>query len=153
MKYIMPGVGELELNTIIFDLNGTLAVHGKVPQEAFEQIQKLKDIGFTCVLFSGDQRGNAQKLAQELGIEFISTRDTDAKRQAAQKYPKEHTVAIGNGRIDIGVFENAKVRIGTLQAEGIHTAILPYIDILVPSIIDALDLLLDPDSLAATMRM
>lgn len=153
MKYMVPGVGELELNTIIFDLNGTLTVRGKLPQEVFEQIQKLRDIGFTCVLFSGDQRGNAQKLAQELGIDFVPTKDTKAKREAARKYDKEHIVAVGNARIDIGVFENAKVRIGTLQAEGIHPGILSHIDILVPSIINALDLLLDPDSLAATMRL
>lgn len=152
MKYMVPGVGALELNTIIFDLNGTLTVRGELPHGVSKRLQQLKNLGFTCVLFSGDQRGNAQKLAEELGIDFVSTKDTQAKREAAQKYDKEHTVAIGNGRIDIGVFENAKVRIGTLQAEGIHIGILPHIDILVPSIIDALDLLLDPDSLAATMR-
>lgn len=152
MKYTVSGVGEIELNTIILDLNGTLAVRGKVPNGVAERIRKLKDIGFTCILFSGDQRGNAKQLAQDLGIDFVLTKDGDSKRQAAQKYDKEHTVAIGNGSIDIGVYENAKVRIGTLQAEGIHTAILAYIDVLVPSIIDALDLLLDPDSLAATMR-
>ncbi len=150
---MVPGVGELELDTIIFDLNGTLTVRGMLSQGVAERLQRLKNFGYTCVLFSGDQRGNAQKLAQELRILFVPTKDTEAKRVAAQKYDKEHTVAIGNGRIDIGVFENAKVRIGTLQAEGVHTVILAHIDILVPSIMDALDLLLDPDSLAATMRI
>jgi len=30
MKYVIPQVGELELSTIILDLNGTLTVGGKI---------------------------------------------------------------------------------------------------------------------------
>jgi soluble P-type ATPase len=65
----------------------------------------------------------------------------------------ETTAAIGNARIDIGKFKHAKLSIATLQSEGIHTGILPYVDIIVPNINDALDLFIDSDALIATMRI
>jgi soluble P-type ATPase len=42
--------------------------------------------------------------------------------------------------------------VATLQAEGIHTGIIPYVDIIVPNINDALDLFADANTMAATMR-
>jgi soluble P-type ATPase len=60
--------------------------------------------------------------------------------------------AIGNARIDIGTFKHAKLAIMTLQAEGIHAGAIKYAHIILPSIIDALDLFLNPNSLCATLR-
>ena len=62
------------------------------------------------------------------------------------------TAAIGNARIDIGKFKHAKLSIATLQAEGIHTEILKYVDVIVPTINDALDFFLDEDTFKGTMR-
>lgn len=139
MKYSPKGVGEFELNTIVLDLNGTLAVNGRVPDGVKEKINKLKELGFKILLFSGDQRGTALGISQELDIEFKKASTTD--------------VAIGNARIDIGTFKHSKLRIGTLQAEGINVGILPHLDVLVLSINDALDLLINKDSFEATMRL
>lgn len=152
MKYNPVGVGEIELNTIILDLNGTLAVNGKVVEGVKERIAKLKELGFKILLFSGDQRGNAAQIVQELGIELQRATTTEEKEALTLKLDCEKTVAIGNARIDIGTFKPCKLRIGTLQAEGIHSAILQYIDVLVPSICDALDLLLNESSFNATMK-
>lgn len=152
MKYNPVGVGEIELNTIVLDLNGTLAVKGELVPGVSERIAKLKEMGFRIVLFSGDQRGNAGKITGDLGIELIKASTTEEKEKETLKLDTKRLVAIGNARIDIGTFKSAALRIGTLQAEGIHTGILPFVDILVPSINDALDLLLDENSFCATMR-
>ena len=69
-----------------------------------------------------------------------------------QQFDKEKTAAIGNARIDIGTFQNAKISIATLQAEGIHSGILSYVDIIVPSIESALQLFIDKKSLEGTLR-
>jgi len=42
---------------------------------------------------------------------------------------------------------------GPAPAKGIHAGILKYIDIIVPTINDALDLFIDPNALIATMRI
>ena len=65
----------------------------------------------------------------------------------------EETAAIGNARIDMGTFKQAKVSIATLQAEGIHTEILEHVDIIVPSILDALNFFLDEHTFSSTMRI
>ena len=153
MKYNPKGAGEFDLDTIILDLNGTLAVNGSVPDGVKERASKLKELGYKILLFSGDQRGTAQAQADDLGIELQRAGTTEEKEQLTLKLNKERTVAIGNARIDIGTFKHSKLRIATLQAEGIHAAILPYVDVIVTSINDALDLLINKDSLEATMRL
>lgn len=50
MHYTVPGVGEITLETIILDLNGTLAVHSVVPEGVAERIQKIQEMGCVCVV-------------------------------------------------------------------------------------------------------
>lgn len=152
MIYHPGGMGEVELTTIILDLNGTLAVKGKIVEGAESRITALKEMGFDIHLFTGDQRGNATTLASQLGIQVHTATSSEEKQALTEKLSVNKTVAIGNARIDIGTFKPCKLRIGTIQLEGIHTDILEYIDILVPSINDALDLLIDESTFNATMR-
>ena len=152
MKYNPVGLGEIELDTIILDLNGKLAVKGKTVEGCKHRIEKLKELGYKIYLFTGDQRGNASVQASKLGIEVKLAKTTEEKAKLTNELPVNTSVAIGNARIDIGTFLPSRLKIGVLQAEGIHTGILPHIDILIPSINDALDLLIDPDIFNATMR-
>ncbi len=152
MKYNVTGVGEIEINTIVLDLNGTLSVKGEIVEGAKERIQKLKELGFRIILFTGDQRGNAAELCADLGIEFQKASTSDEKEKLFLDLDLETTAAIGNARIDVGKFKHAKLSIATLQAEGIHTGILSDVDVIVPSINDALDFFIDKDIFGATMR-
>jgi len=106
MKYNPKGAGEFDLDTVVLDLNGTLAVNGLVPDGVKEKIAKLKELGFKIYLFSGDQRGNAQALAADLGIELQRASTTEEKealtRRVNDLHPSGGVVSIGNARIDIG---------------------------------------------------
>ncbi len=152
MKYQVPEVGEIEIKTIVLDLNGTLSVNGEIPEGLNERLAKLKTLDISVVLFTGDQRGTAADLCKEYGIDFIRTKSGVEKEEAMKKYDPETTAAIGNARIDIGTFKHAKVSVATLQSEGIHAEILKYVDVIVPSIKDALDFFIDTDTFCATMR-
>lgn len=152
MIYNVPEVGEIEINTIVLDLNGTLSVNGSIPNGVKEKLSKLKEMGIAIILFTGDQRGTAKDLCEEYGIEFIRTKSGKEKEQAMEKFDPETTAAIGNARIDIGTFKHAKVSIATLQSEGIHANILSHVDVVVPSINDALDFFIEKNTFAATMR-
>src|SRR5437868_7649051 len=101
MKYIIPNEGELEIQNIILDLNGTLTIGGKIVEGVSERLQKLKNLGFRIIFFSGDTRGNASQIAQELGIEFIKASTGEDKRKEAEKLNPELCVSIGNGLIDL----------------------------------------------------
>lgn len=148
----MPGIGELELRTIILDLNGTLSVGGEIVEGVKERLQHLKGLGYEIIFFTGNTRGNAGKLAEQLGVEWILAEDGEAKKQQVLKLHPETCVSIGNGLIDLELMKVVKLRIVTLQAEGVHVQTLLNSDVVIPSINDALDLLLDPDRLVATLR-
>lgn len=152
MKYKVPHQEEFEIDTIVLDLNGTLSVHGKIPKNIKQKIDKLKQQGFKIILFTGDQRGTAHKLCGNLGIDYKITKTAKEKEKEMLKLNGKKCAAIGNARIDIGTFKHAKLSIMTLQAEGIHVGAIKFVDIIVPSIIDALDLFLNPDSLCATLK-
>lgn len=152
MKYLIPGLGKLELDSIILDLNGTLTIDGKLAKGVLSKIEKLKKLGFIIYLFSGDTRGNGTEIAKKLNITFIKTINKDDKADEIKKLNPDKCVAIGNGFIDIEKIKLAKLSIVTLQKEGAFTKTLLESDIIVPSIIDALDLLIDSNKLIATLR-
>ncbi|SRR5260221_1269534 len=152
MIYQVTGIGEIEIKTIVLDLNGTLSVKNIIPEGVKERLTTLKEMGFKVILFTGDQRGTAAEMSANLGIEFFKAKTSDEKEELFLKLDTETTAAIGNARIDLGKFKHAKVSIATLQAEGIHTGILPFVDVIVPSINDALDFFIDKDIFGATMR-
>lgn len=152
MIYNVPVVGEIEINTIVLDLNGTLAVNGEIVPGSKEKIAELNKLGFKIILFTGDQRGNAKEICDDLGIEFYKAGNSEEKEKIFLTLDLEKTAAIGNARIDVGKFKHAKVSIATLQAEGIHTGILSDVDVIVPSVIDALNFFIDPNIFCATMR-
>jgi len=115
MVYQVPGVGKIELTTIVLDLNGTLSVNGTIPVGVKKRIDKLKKLGFSIVLFSGDQRGTADAICHDLHIQLVRCGTSLEKEIAMDQLPVDQTVAIGNARIDIGTFKKAKIRIATLQ--------------------------------------
>jgi soluble P-type ATPase len=65
---------------------------------------------------------------------------------------KERCVAIGNGTNDIPMLQAAALGIATVGPEGAASALISTADIVCSSILDALDLLLDPSALASTLR-
>ncbi len=152
MIYHIPKGETIEINTIVLDLNGTLTVKGILQDSTIELIKQLQSNNFRLVLISGDIRGNAKTIADDLGMELYLGSTSDEKAAQMQQFDKSKTAAIGNARIDIGTFENAKISIATLQSEGIHTAILKHVDIIVPNIDNALQLFLDKKSLEGTLR-
>jgi len=117
-----------------------------------ERLQKLKELGFSIVFFSGDTRGNAREIAEELGIKFVKASTGEDKKKETEKLDPEHCVAIGNGLIDLEMMKIVRLGIVTLQAEGVHIQTLLAADIVVPSINDALDLFIDSNRLIATLR-
>ncbi|MFH1649631.1 MAG: hypothetical protein ABIA93_03710 [Candidatus Woesearchaeota archaeon] len=152
MKYEVPYGKTFEIDTLVLDLNGTLSVNGKIPKGVKERIDKLIALGFKIILFTGNQRGTADKCCNDLRIEYKVAQTSKEKEVEMLKLDVNKCAAIGNARIDIGTFKHAKLSILTLQAEGIHAKAIPYADIIVPSILDALDLFINKDSLCATLR-
>ncbi len=64
----------------------------------------------------------------------------------------EHVVAFGNGRNDISMLRTAALGIAVLSGEGIAVGTLQVADIVASGPVDAIDLLLNPKRLVATLR-
>jgi len=152
MIFQIPEDATIEIKTIVLDLNGTLSVNGKISKKTKEKIKILRKLNYRIVLLSGDMRGTAQKFAKDLDIELIKAKNAQEKGEAIKKLNPKTCASIGNARIDIETFKIAKIAIATMQAEGIHAAIIKHVDIITPTIEDALNLFIDSNSFCATMR-
>jgi len=152
MQYDIPGMGTLTIKTIILDLNGTLSVGGKVPDGVSPRLKKLAAHGFKIIFFTGNTRGDADRLAADLGIEWRLAKNAEDKRDLALTMDPSTCASIGNGLIDLELMKAVRLSIVTLQSEGVHVQTLLVSDIVVPTINDALDLFLDTDRLVATLR-
>ncbi len=152
MIYDIPGREQLELKTIILDLNGTLSVGGVVPENVKEQLGQVQQLGFRALFLTGNTRNDADELASELGIEWKLAKNAEEKRDLAMELEPDTCASIGNGLIDLELMKVVKLGIVTLQSEGVHTQTLLASDIVVPTINDALDLFIDDQRLVATLR-
>jgi len=152
MKYTIPGAGNLEIKTIILDLNGTLSVGGVIPEGVKERIDELKARDFQVVFFTGNTRNDADDLAATLGIDWQLAKSASEKKAAALLLDPESCASIGNGLIDLELMQTVRLRVVTLQAEGVHVQTLLNSDIVVPTILDALDLFIDEQRLIVTLR-
>ena len=119
---------------------------------AKERLGQLKESIPNIFLFTGDTHGNGVEMAKELGIELRITKTASEKAAEARKIGLETTAAIGNGLIDAELLQIVRLGIVTLQTEGAHLKTLENADIVALSINDALDLLLNPKRLVATLR-
>jgi len=153
MTYDIPGQDKLEIRTIILDLNGTLSVGGVVPDGVKERLDTLKERGFRVLFFTGNTRNDADQLAVDLGIEWKLAKNANDKRDLALELGPGTCASIGNGLIDLELMKGVKLRIVTLQDEGVHVQTLLNSDIVVPSITAALDLFIDDQRLIATLRV
>ena len=152
MTYDIPGQETIEIKTIILDLNGTLSVAGTVPEGVKVRLDHLKGLGFKVIFFTGNTRNDADDLAASLGIEWKLGKNAVEKRDLALKLEPDTCASIGNGLIDLELMKVVKLRIVTLQAEGVNIQTMLSSDIVVPNINDALDLFIDEQRLIATLR-
>jgi soluble P-type ATPase len=150
----IPGFGRLELTDVICDFNGTLAVDGKLHDAARTRLTRLSDILRVHVV-TGDTYGSARGQLRQLPCNIVvlpATGQAEAKARFIEDLGAGHASAVGNGRNDRLMLEAAALSIGVCGDEGIATEALHASDVVVGSIADALDLLLQTKRLIATLR-
>lgn len=155
IKIEIKGIGEIELHNLVLDLNGTISCDGKLIPGVAERIDKLK-VSLKIYLISADTFGTAQKISEELGITRIQMNSTgkesDQKAAFVESLNPLNTVAIGNGQNDVKMLKIARIGIGIIGQEGMCTSLIQSAKIVVKTPLDALDLLIFPKRLIATLR-
>jgi soluble P-type ATPase len=139
---------------VVLDLNGTLATDGKIPSEVKKKINALAGQVKIYVL-TADTQGTATEEIREMKVELIKIEGKDSKDgkfNFLKLLDLEKTIAMGNGNNDQFILKEAGIGIAILGDEGISVIALRQADIMVKNISDALDLLLKPKRLMATLR-
>ena len=151
LRLNVPGAGDLLLDHLVLDVNGTLSSRGKAIDGVIPAVRALHGVLQPHVV-SADTFGTAQALAVELGAPFRRICTGADKRAYVRMLGAQSCVAIGNGRNDARMLSEAALGIAVLGPEGTHTAAMLAADIVTRSAIGALMLLADQQALLATLR-
>ena len=150
----IPGWGNMEIENIVLDLNGTIATDGKISSEVKEKINSLSKKTKIYIL-TADTQGTASVEISDMEVELVKVSEKDSaevKLRVLESLDPTSTVAIGNSNNDHLILKEAALGIAVLGDEGISASTMKNADIVVKNISDALDLFLKPKRLIATLR-
>lgn len=154
MKVNIPGREELEIQNIVFDYNGTIAIDGKLIEGIKKSINEFSN-SFNFYVITADTYGSVEKELENTKCEVIkipkSSQDI-SKLEFIKSLGSSTTLSVGNGRNDKLMLKESILGIAILQDEGLCTETLLNSDILVKSIFDVFSFLKDENRLIATLR-
>lgn len=150
----IPGFNKLMLQHLVLDFNGTLACDGRLIDGVVDRLNVLSH-DLELHVLTADTFGSVKRqlspVACSLSI-LPEAGQATAKLNYIHSLDVAKTVCIGNGRNDRYMLKHAALGIAIAQGEGASIEAIQAADILVPNITIALELLLNPLRLKATLR-
>jgi len=150
----IPGHKTLLLSYLVLDYNGTIACDGRLLPGVRERLEELAK-SVSIHILTADTFGSVQKETVGIPCEVVvigKENQTRAKADYVRQLGLQKTVTVGNGRNDALMLKEAVLGIAVIQEEGGAVETVLVADIATHSILDALDLLLHPLRLTATLR-
>ena len=150
----IPGQHTYKLKHLVVDLNGTISLDGNIIDGVPERLELLSNMVDVAII-TADIRGKAQELGQALRIEvhkINGSNEQSEKLKLVQQFGCSTTVSIGNGSNDAAMLKESVLGICVLGPEGASIEAISSCDLVVPDINGALDLLVKPERLIATLR-
>jgi P-type E1-E2 ATPase len=155
IKIDIPNREPMFAESLVLDYNGTLAIDGQQINGVIKLLGKLSE-HLSVHVITADTFGTVKETFANTNI---NVKIIDGKEQGRQKadfvasLKPQSVVAIGNGANDAQMLKLATLGIAVVQAEGASVQALMNADIICTSIIDGLNLLLNPKRIAATLRI
>jgi P-type E1-E2 ATPase len=147
----IPGRAELRLEHVLLDVNGTLTNRGTLVDGVEARLGRLREtVGIHLV--SADTFGTLDAIAARLSVAAVRACSGEDKVRVLDELGRECCAVVGNGANDVAALEAAALGLAVLGPEGASAAALRSADVVCVSVADALDLLLDPKALSATLR-
>ncbi|HAM51448.1 MAG TPA: ATPase P [Nitrospiraceae bacterium] len=150
----IPGFGAIKLKYLVSDFTGTLSVDGTLLSGAKERLNKISEF-LDVYILTADTFGMAKAELRGINCEvrILEGEDHDIKKEEfVRNLGPEAVIALGNGNNDRKMLKAAKIGIAICLKEGCAADACSSADILVLSTVDALDLLLNPKRMKATLR-
>jgi|SRR5919205_300401 soluble P-type ATPase len=150
----VPGFRNLQLSHLVLDYNGTIAADGELLPGVGEALKEIS-ADLQIHVLTADTFNFAAEQVAGLPLKLVII-PLDSQAEAKLAYVSElgvdNAVAIGNGRNDRAMLKAAAVGIALVQKEGGSAETFASADIISVSILDALELLVNPKRLIATLR-
>jgi P-type E1-E2 ATPase len=143
--------GPRSFTHLALDYTGTLSLNGQLIPGVEERLRALAK-GLKILVLTADTFGTVREEMAGLPVEVHLVADGGDKARILASVKPGDIVAIGNGRNDIPMLEAADLGIAVLGPEGTAAGLLESADVIVRDIRDALDLLLNPQRVKATLR-
>jgi P-type E1-E2 ATPase len=150
----IPGIGLIELEHLVCDVNGTLAVDGQLYDGLMRPLTTLRD-RLHLHLLTADMHGRQHVIDRHLNLQAVRVQPGDEAGQKAdyvRRLGAGRVVAIGQGANDAAMLKEATLGICVFSPEGVALEALLAADLVVPDIFAALDLLEKPLRIVATLR-
>ena len=147
----IPLRGIIELQHAVFDVNGTLAVDGKPIPGVTDRLKALGEHLSLHVLTAGTH-GNIAELERVLGFPLHMITIGEEKVHYVEQLGPASVIAFGNGMNDVGMLRLAAIGVAVLAGEGVSIGALQAADVLALGPVEAIDLVLNPKRLVATLR-
>jgi soluble P-type ATPase len=154
IKVDIPGFGHVDIKHLVSDFTGTLSEDGHLCEGVQERLNKLsKDIQIH--ILTADTFGVAKKELEGIDCKMVILEGPDhdvQKEEYVRSLGSNKIIALGNGKNDRRMLKEARVGVAICLKEGCSVDAIKNADILVKSAVDALDLLLNPKRMKATLR-
>lgn len=150
----IPGSVTLSLQYLVLDYNGTIAEDGEVIPSCIPVLHSLSK-ELDIYVLTADTHGTVKQKLKDIACELhiIGEGKQDLlKLEFIRSLGSTSVAALGNGRNDMLMLQEAALGIGLIQTEGANMKALTSADLVCTDIVDALGLLLKPNRLIATMR-
>ena len=154
MVFQIPGYKTLEIENLLLDYNGTIALDGDIPESVRERLTQLA-ADYKIFVLTADTHGTARQKCEGLPVTIMTFPSDSAmyeKQRILRELGGESCAAFGNGRNDALMCSEAALSVAIMGSEGVCSSLISETDITVNSIEDGLDLLLKPKRLIATLR-
>jgi P-type E1-E2 ATPase len=154
IELIIPGRGVLQLEYLVSDVNGTLAIDGQLLEGIARILHGLRD-RLEVHLLTADTHGRQNVIDLQLNLQAVRIlpgNEAQQKAEYVRRLGAERVVAIGQGANDADMLKCAGLGICTLSSEGAAVETLLSADVVVPDIFVALEILEKPIRLVATLR-
>jgi len=154
IEMTIPGRRNIQINSLVLDVNGTIALDGTLLPGVVEKLRLIRD-RVNILMVTSNTYLRQINIDLQLGIKaqiIEKENEINQKKEFIKKLNSENVIAIGNGANDVGMFEEAVIGICVLSREGTSVKALMTADIVVPDILTALELIENPLRLVATLR-
>ena len=152
--YEIPGRESIEIENVVFDYNGTIAVDGKLIDgvgDLFLELEKYANI----YILTADTYGSVVEQCKAIPgkvLTFPKENAGESKKDIVKKLGKKKTMVVGNGFNDIPMFEEGILSIAVIEGEGTSGKLLSQADIVARNVLEAIDIILSKNKVKATLR-